>query len=129
MKTLRLEREMAKLSNITNTFYEDAAKYFQMLQQNPFDLDVRKYNNAYSSYTEIVERRLNKIMERAYVLSIRQHKLNQMPQIPEAEDIFPENIHQSEKKLFLNFIENFKEFYKNRYDEYSLIKMKEDDVK
>ena len=117
------ERKYGNLTKVPVNFYEECADYFWKLENNDFDmLGAKKYNNAFSCYTEIVERRLNKITEKAYFLVLKQNRLNRKPiTIDRNDDILPPNILKTEEKLFYKILNNYNDFYKDRYVEYSNI--------
>ena len=119
------ERSLNNLSNIPQDFYEQCADYFYRLEQKPIEeLDVRLYQNALACYTEIVERRLNKITTKSYFVAVRLNKINKAP-TDKGEDYVPPNIISTELHIFNKVLEEYDIFYNNRYNEY--LKVMEED--
>lgn len=111
------ERNSSTLSNIPRTFYAECSNYFHKLENTDISsFDLRLYHNAFNCYTEIVERRLEKINRKAYFHSISTYKLNSEPEDKDAER--PENCLECEYNMFKKLIVIYIDFYKERYEEY-----------
>ena len=113
------ERGYSELSHIPENFYKQCSNFFyNNLQGDLSLLDIRITRNAYSTYTEIVERRLNKISSKAYLTVISTNKINQKPPARNLEEILPRNIISSEKDIFYKTIDLLDNFYNKRFQEY-----------
>lgn len=121
------ERESSFLSKIPMNFYEECSNYFCKLEsQLDIDIDFRIYHNAFLCYTEIIERRLDKITQTAFFTIVRKCKLNQKPDWNILVNESPSNILKAEKELFINLLENYFKFYNLQYNNYIVSKTMED---
>lgn len=121
------ERESSFLSKIPDNFYEECNDYlckFEGMVDAGIDFDI--YHNAFLCYTEIVERRLNKITQTAFFTVIRKCRLNQKPDWDMLTDEVPNNILKTETELFMNLLKNYSEFYNQQYNNYIISKTLED---
>ena len=116
------ERSLNNLSNIPSDFYIQCAEYFCELENKPIsELDVRMYQNTLASYTEIVERRINKITMKAYFVAVRLNKVHQQPE-EKGDDYLPPNIIPCEVEMFESILSQYDNFYNDRYNEYKQVK-------
>lgn len=111
----RNERKYERLTKIPDDFYEQSIKYICSIEKE--DVDVREYMSILSSYSEIVERRLNKITERTIFLIFRKNRLGSKVANMDDEDL-PVNIIPSEVELYQNLFKAYNKFYEERNEDY-----------
>lgn len=120
------ERSSSELSHIPENFYEQCSNFFyNNLHKDMSFLDIRMVRNAYSTYREIVERRLNKISSKAYFIVVSINKLNKKPPAKNMEDALPINIISMEKNIFYKTIDLLDNFYYKIFEEYNKSELSE----
>lgn len=118
----RNERNSSLLSKLNDSFYEDCSLYFIGLVEGDLDeLGVRLYRNAFSCYTEIVERRLEKIGRNVYFNVVRNYRLNDKPDVSLVCMEPPLNILDKELVVFKCLVQVYTVFYEDVYDMYCLL--------
>ena len=105
------ERQYHHLSNIPETFYTDLAQTLSSLKEEVArgEKEMYLYTNFCIITSEIIERRLNKLMNRAYMYSMRNHSLTS--NTGEVEMEVPRNAVSVEAEFFKELLDDFAKFY------------------
>lgn len=112
----RNERKHNHLSKIPSDFYKSSADYFRELESED-EIDVRRYRSALSCYSEIIEKRINKITRKAYFTALRTNRVFNKS-VEKGNDYHPKNILGCEIPLFETVLKEYDRFYDERHYEY-----------
>lgn len=119
----RNERKSQLLSRLNENFYEDCFYYFCSLEEGVLDdLDVRLYRNALNCFSEIVERRLEKIGRKVYFKVMGEYGFVKCPDSHVILDDPPVNMLSCELVFFRSLVDVYTRFFKDCYDGYCLLR-------
>lgn len=114
-RILDKERNSPQLSELPVNFYDDGSNYLEELRKQEMTMqNIRLYKNSYNCYTEIIERRIEKIKNKAYFKAISSCKINEKPSIDDEE--IPSFLSNIEIEMYNNLLNDFVLFYEKIYE-------------